>query len=142
MKSAGIFSWIRLPKWVVLSFSFIFTILFPALFFPELSGFCLAYQPNCIAPYSALSWAVVWAPILLLLSIITYPLEKKIFDSWIRFALPWIFFSILVTLFVPDKNTFGEPDWKGLVALLLTGIFTLISLVIILTKSIKFYRRT
>lgn len=140
MKGTGIFDWIRLPKWVVLIFSFIATALLPALFFPALSGFCSGYEPNCIIPYSTLSLYFFWAPVSLLLSIATLPFSRKVFDSWIKFLVPWILFSILVIFVTPgnDGNNM-EVNWKAIVSLSLAAISFTVSFFIILVKSIQVY---
>ncbi len=83
--------------------------------------------------------ALFWAPILLLLSLVTYPLEKNIFNFWLKFSLPWIVLSSLAVFFTPTQQNFGDPNWKAVVSLSFTAIFFIVSLLIIFIKSLQIY---
>ena len=77
MKNTGMLDWIQLPKWSVFYFSILSTLVFVACFFPVLSGMCSEYDTTCIDSRINFVWIIFWAPVLVLLSLITYPLEKK-----------------------------------------------------------------
>lgn len=99
MKNTGIFSWIRLPKWSVFWFSMIATVAFVASSVPQLSGLCSRWEPNCQLPHLYFAEAIFWAPVLLLMSIVTYPLNEKVHYAWVKFALPWVVLSTVVVFF-------------------------------------------
>lgn len=142
MKGTGIFGWIQLPKWFVFCASAFLTIACLALFFPRLSGICSEYQPNCVVPYSTLSLYLFWAPILLFFSVLTLPINRTVFNSWIKFMVPWTLFSILVISATPGN--FGnnlEINLKAVASLSLTAISFFASLLIIIIKSVQVYWR-
>lgn len=141
MKGTGIFGWIRLSKRTVFSASIILTILFFVFLFNISFGLCGEFQPGCHDSYHYIALIFFWAPFLFLFSLITYPLEKKIFNSWTKFALPWLVFSSVMTYLAPLKESLIEPDWKGVVALSLTILFCIVSVSIIIVKSVQVYRR-
>ena len=136
MKSTGIFSWIRLPKWVVFMFSLVMAFFCAFLF---VVGPCSEFQPICVESYLYISEAFFWAPILLLFSLITAPLNKIVFNSWVRFSIPWIFFSTVLVFLIPIADRFAEPNWKAITSLSLAAIFFAVSILIVLVKSVQVY---
>lgn len=117
---------------VVLIFSILATIGFLAFLFPQISGLCSEYQPNCRDPFHYAAVAVLWAPALLLLSLFMGSIEKKALGSWSKFALSWIIVSTIVVYLISPQSNFNEPDWKSIVSLSLAAIFFVISVAIIL----------
>ncbi len=73
-------------------------------------------------------------------SLITYPLREETFRSWLRFAKWWVPMSMLLVLITPDGQSGGYmPSLidKQVVAFLTSAVFIIISLIIVLYKSIK-----
>ena len=124
-------------KKVVLILAAIATLLFLVMFFNGLSGLCTEYQPNCRDPYHYRALVIFWAPALLIVSLIVSSFEKKIFDFWAKFAVPWVILSSIVTYLIPFQENFDLPDWKGVSALCGTGFFLFVSLIIIALPSIQ-----
>ncbi len=85
---------------------------------------------------------LIWPPLslslpLFLLSLITYKMKEQVFNSWIKFTIWFVPLTIFLTFITPDSSgSFGLPAFgKGLVAFLLTALFTIISILIILVRS-------
>ena len=122
------------------------TALFIMFSSPALSGLCPAFGPRfwprCEDYYSTISVAILWAPALLILSLAMYlfEIEKKVFDSWVKFSILWLAFSSAATYITPLQINFDSLDWKGVVSLFLTALFFIISILIIVTKSIQLKR--
>ena len=73
-------------------------------------------------------------------SLITYPLREETFQSWLHFAKWFVPLSILLVLLTPDGQSGGYmPSLidKQVIAFLTSALFTLVSLIIIIYKSIK-----
>ncbi|MCX6735762.1 MAG: hypothetical protein NTZ13_01640 [Candidatus Parcubacteria bacterium] len=84
----------------------------------------------------------IFAPLapVFLFSLITYPLREETFRSWLHFAKWWVPMSVLLVLITPDGQGGGYmPSLidKQVVAFLTSAIFTLISLIIVIYKSIR-----
>ena len=75
-------------------------------------------------------------PITLLFSLITYKMREEVFRAWVRFATWWIPLQIVLTLLTPESSggLFISLVDKQLVAILLSFLFVLISLVLIVWK--------
>jgi len=75
---------------------------------------------------------------LFIFSLITYPMQDKIFQSWWRFARIWVPLSMLVILISPSySHNFIFPIEKGTVAFFSSALFVIISLVQIILTSRK-----
>ncbi len=80
---------------------------------------------------------IVFLPILpfFLFALITYFMREEVYRAWIRFAIPMLGISMLLTALMPDSQgggfgpqiSFGKPD----VALLTSAIFVVISIILI-----------
>ncbi len=78
-----------------------------------------------------------------LLSVLTYRMRQEIFDTWISFAKWWIPLSILLILFVPEELSGAiSVPLKVPVALFCSGLFFLISLIIIFWKHASLKKHT
>lgn len=122
---------IQLPKRAVLWFSIIATVAFFALFSPGTSGICPGSRPDCIQSSFYFSIVILWAPLLLLFSAITYRREQKIYDAWVKFAIPWVLVSSIVTYLAPVSRSLHDPNWNGWAALLMTAFLCAVSSIII-----------
>lgn len=89
-------------------------------------------------PYTVAAIETIISPVLLffLFSIATYFMREEIFKTWVRFAFPWIVFTVLLAWITP--NTGGGYLSMGtdqaIIGLGMILSFIIISLVIILWK--------
>lgn len=76
-----------------------------------------------------------------LFSLITYKMREEVFRAWWNFARWWVPLSIFLTLIMPGSSGggFGIPSIfdKEFLAFILAALFFIISLVIIVRKSLK-----
>ncbi len=124
-----------ISKKSVLITAVVATILFLGFTFPGLLGICGEYEANCQIPYMSKSLALLWAPALLVLSLITYPFSKKVFNTWIMFAIPWLILSVIIILATPMNLSLHGSNPKGEISLSLTKLFLILSLVIVIVRS-------
>jgi len=84
------------------------------------------------------STATLFLPFLplFLFSLITYKMKEQVFNSWIKFTIWFVPLTIFLTFITPDSSgSFGLPTFgKGVVAFLLSALFTIISILIILVR--------
>jgi hypothetical protein len=76
-------------------------------------------------------------PILFLLSIISFFIREQVFKLWLKFVYVWVPLSMILVFIMPD---YGSPFMrinKPNTSLAMSGLFLIISLVIIISKSIK-----
>jgi len=77
---------------------------------------------------------------LLLFSIVTYFLREEVFRAWLKFAYVWIPVSMVLIYLAGGSSGggFGIPNVldQEFVSLILASLFVLLSLVIIIVKSI------
>ena len=71
---------------------------------------------------------------LLLFCIITYFLREEIFLAWRNFAFVWIPLSIIITAITPDASGSFQVIDKEFVAIIFSGLFVLISLILVAYK--------
>ncbi len=71
-----------------------------------------------------------------LLSLITYKMRDEVFNAWMKFAIWFVPLTMFLTFITPDSSgSLGLPAFgKGVVAFLLTALFTIISILIILVR--------
>jgi hypothetical protein len=132
----------NVTKGVVLGFAGLSFVVFLVCFMPFQSGICSQFRPDCIETYFRHSLIIFWAPVLLFFSLATYKLAQTVFVAWITFAIPWIILSSLITYFLPDSlGSNPYAHWQQIASLFLSTIFLLISILIILIKSIQVYRK-
>jgi len=82
---------------------------------------------------------LIWPPLslpLFLLSLITYKMRDEVFNAWMKFAIWFVPLTMFLTFITPDSSgSLGLPAFgKGVVAFLLTALFTIISILIILVR--------
>ena len=70
------------------------------------------------------------------LSLIFYFLRDEVFKAWVKFALWWIPLSIVLSYLTPENNELF-PTGPGVTAYILSALFVLISLIIVLVKSLS-----
>ncbi len=103
--------------------------------------FCFRFFDNLLIRTIALS-LLPFLP-LFLLSLITYKMKDEVFTAWISFAKWWVPLSMFAILITPvdDGGSWSIP-LKGPVALLTTGLFFVISLIIICWKHFALRKKT
>ena len=70
------------------------------------------------------------------------PTRKKVFDSWVKFALPWILLSSLVAFLMPVDG-YTQSFMLGGVRFppfYLAIVFFSLSILVIIFRSIQIYR--
>ena len=115
----------------------VLTLLFLVFAFNELSGLCKEWEGNCIDSYGNHALVIFWAPALLIVSLIVSSFEKKLFDFWAKFAIPWLILLSITTYLAPLPTSLEDQRWKGVSALYGTIIFLFVSLIIIVLPSIQ-----
>lgn len=84
-------------------------------------------------------------PFIFLFSLITHKMREEVFRAWFNFAKWWIPISIFLTLIMPGGSGggFGIPSIfdKEFLAFVLAALFIIISLIIIITKSLKLRKK-
>lgn len=83
---------------------------------------------------SAMATFLIFLPFLIF-SIITYKVKYLAYQSWSRFVCFWIPLSILIIVLTPKSNEGLFPIEKGSVSVLMSIIFSIISILIIFIKS-------
>lgn len=81
-------------------------------------------------------------PFVFLFSLITYFLREEIFRSWIKFTYVWVPLSMFLVFIIPGgggNGAFPSLIDKQLVAILMSGLFSIISLIIVIWGIVKFY---
>jgi len=90
---------------------------------------CLGYLANV---------EMILLPILpmAILSLFTYKFRKEVFHAWIRFAKWWIPISLILTILTPATtgSSFVPFFGRGHVAIAMSALFLIISLIIIAWK--------
>ena len=74
---------------------------------------------------------------LFLLSLITYKMQDEIFHTWLKFTYVWVPLTIILTFLSPEYGNSLLPIEKSSVSFVMSFLFLLISLIIIITKSLK-----
>lgn len=79
----------------------------------------------------------MFSAVLFLLSIILFFTKETVFRTWWKFAIPYIIFSILLIAISPSSNAGIYGLDSELIAWFTSGLFLIISLLIIAIKSWK-----
>lgn len=69
------------------------------------------------------------------LSIIAYFLREEVFRAWMKFVYWWIPLTMFMILISPEYGQELMPVEKGTVAVFFSGIFIIVSLIIMIIKS-------
>ena len=78
---------------------------------------------------------LVFVPVLFF-SLITYKLRDEVFDTWVKFAKWWVSGTFIFVLIVPAQDSSLLPITKEIVSFFSTGMFTLVSLIIVIATSV------
>jgi len=82
---------------------------------------------------------IILAPFIaiFLLSLITYKMRDEIFRAWIKFTYVWVPLTLVLTFLAPEYDSSLLPITKSVVSFGMSFLFLIISLIIIITKSIS-----
>lgn len=102
------------------------------------STICGAGSITCIDNIFFTSMLLFVFPFVFLFSIITYFLKESVFRSWVNFAKWWVPLQIFLVLITPESSGgyFVSLIDKQFVAIILSGVFATISLIIVIWKSV------
>lgn len=90
--------------------------------------------------YDTIMNLLIFIP-LFLFSLITYKMRDEVYRTWLRFAYVWIPLSMGLIFLAPEYSTdWMYPVEKGSVAFLTSLLFVIISLILIIWKSITVRR--
>ena len=81
-------------------------------------------------------------PFVFLFSLITYFLKEEIFKSWSKFTYFWVPLSMFLVLIIPSGGgnaAFPSLIDNQLIAILMSGLFVIISLIMIIFGIVKYY---
>ena len=96
------------------------------------------HEGSC--PFMMSDVVLIFLPVLplFLFSLITYKMSEAVFQDWWRFARVFVPFAMLLILIAPAyTHNWMFPVIKGTVAVILSGLFVLVSL----TRIILTHRR-
>jgi len=110
---------------------------------PDLFGFCSSSRFDCFRAFSSYknigAFVVFLAIFLFLMSGIIFVRikSKKIFHSWLKFAIPYLVLATILISISPSSNAGIYGLDSELIAWFTSGLFLIISLLIISIKSWK-----
>lgn len=102
-------------------------------------GICSSYASKCSdKSYLFVIFSFIFIPIFIF-SLITFKLKESVFNSWRSFSIWAVFFIIVIVTFFPTRISGFDvvSVTKGLVMFFLTILYSIISLIFIIYKSIK-----
>jgi hypothetical protein len=101
----------------------------------------LGFEDFCFAHQDSTIFVLLFSAPLFLLSLILLFLRKEVYESWKKFALWWLPISFLFILGAPSSGGgsigIGGSIDREIVTWWFAGLFFIISLVLIIYKSIK-----
>ena len=86
--------------------------------------------------HDILGTIIIFLPVFLI-SIIVYKMRDEVYRSWIKFTQIWVPLTILLIIISPEYGNSLLPIEKGSVSFFMSLLFLVISLVIIITKSVS-----
>ena len=130
----------------ILLVSLIGTIILGALLFIPSVDYCYSHNwcvqtTNLIESFS---FIVLLFPVIFVLSAITYKMQNEVFVAWKNFAIWYVPLFALLSVVIQNQGHGGDfvSGWFDAVILLFSlGLFLLISLIIIIKKSLSSKKR-
>ena len=126
-------------KKIILIVPGIISVILGILIFLELNNLC--NYSICRDIYNIFVLFSFIFPFVFFFSLITYFLKDQIFQTWFKFSRIWVPISILLTIITPGGSAgFFISLWdKQMTALLMSGLYLTISLIIIIIRSTQEY---
>ncbi len=120
------------------------TIVLSSLTIVSFSEIC-RYSQACVSlfvRYDLWDWAnyILITPLILLLSLLTYWLNQRVFESWKKFAVIGVPIVLVLTYFITRPtggSNFFTMDWSLYFLAVIYGLFFLISLIIIMVSVLR-----
>ena|SRR3989338_810052 len=109
---------------------------FLVLMFSKELGICPGYSYSSCSQLSS-EVAEILIPIIpaIIFLLLIYQMRDIVYQAWFKFARIWIPLSMLAILVAPEYSTnVVNPIEKGTVAIFFSGIFIVVSIVIIVWK--------
>lgn len=132
-----------MTKKKVFLFSLIGTVVILVLSPSNLYAFCFQ-QGNCVLLWDVIELINPYTfivPPIFLFSLITYRLREEAFRAWLHFAYWWVPLSLVMTYLAAGSSGggFGIPNVfdQEFVALILSGLFLIISLFLIIYRALR-----
>ena len=103
------------------------------------STICGVGSTTCIDTVFFIAMLLFVFPFVLFFSLITYKMRDEVSRAWIRFATWWVPLQILLVALTPESSGgyFVVILDKQFVAIILSGLFTLISLLLIAYRALR-----
>ena len=131
-----------MTKKSVLRLSIIGSLIFLTLVFISLGGYCTEYKYLCDRAHDDTLATYFFVFLLIFfISLITYKMRDEIFLSWLKFTYVWVPLTIVLTFLAPEYGNSLLPIEKGSVSFVMSFLFLLISLIIIISKSISLRKK-
>lgn len=129
---------ILIAKKALLIISLVITIIVLTIDYIGTIQLCNNHRGDCVNTLH--TWTLMFMPFIpiLLFSLLTYFLADRIFKIWLAFTAGWIPLTMFLIYITPDHYanfTVNILD-KKLVAFLMSGLYFIVSLIIILLTSI------
>lgn len=120
--------------------SFVFSVVLASLILLQKNSFCYAtdWCRTLWGNLNLVGYILFVFPFVFLFSLITYFLRESVFRAWANFAKWWVPLQILLVLITPESSGgyFVSLIDKQFVAIILSGVFAILSLIIIIWKSV------
>jgi len=97
---------------------------------------------NCMREVFDISMIFYIFPFVFLFSLITYFLKEEIFKAWSTFTYFWVPVAMIFVFIMPSSSGGGFfPSLldKQLIAILMSGLYLIISLIIVIYKVVQVY---
>lgn len=76
-------------------------------------------------------------PMLLIISLVLYKLHENIYKTWLKFTYIWLPLSVILIWMSPEYDRTMIPMDRGRVSFIMSVLFLVISIVIIIYKSVS-----
>jgi|SRR3989344_58506 len=125
-------------KKTIVIFSFSFTVIFSILYF--INGFSSCRHDKYCSNLTELG-VIYLLPFVsvFILSLVTFKAKEPTFKHWINFSV-WTIPTILIIITLFPTRTHGMdflPITKGIVSVFLVALYSIVSLFLIISKSLK-----
>lgn len=131
-----------MTKKTVLVASILGVVVFGFAMFTSIKGIC-SMDLICSRPHNNVLGPILFPVIpLFIFSLVTYKMKDEVFQLWWKFARIWTPLSMLAILIAPEyASNILSPIEKGSVALFFSGMFILISTVLVVFQRSNLRKR-
>ena len=117
-------------------------VLFTISIFSQEIRLCPAYSySSCSSFFDMIAESIFISIPLFLLSIITYKMRNETLQKWLKFTYVWVPITIILTFLSPEYGNSLLPIEKSSVSFVMSFLFLIISLIIIISKSISIRKK-